>query len=78
MSLIPSLQKFWLSGGKKCNSMDHNLPGSSVHRIILARILEWVAVFSSRNLPNPGMEPGSPPLAGEFFTTESPGKPLFA
>ena len=28
-----------------------------------------------RNLPNPGIEPVSPALAGIFFTTESPGKP---
>ena len=28
--------------------MDHRLPGSSVHGILLARILEWVAVASSR------------------------------
>ena len=28
--------------------MDYNLPGSSVHGIIPARILEWVAIYSSR------------------------------
>ena len=27
------------------------------------------------NLPNPGIEPVSPALAGGFFTTEPPGKP---
>ena len=31
-----------------CNSMDCRLPGSSVHRILQARILEWVAIPSSR------------------------------
>ena len=32
--------------------------------------------FSSLgDLPNPGIEPASPALAGELFTTESPGKP---
>ena len=30
---------------------------------------------SPGDLPNPGMEPTSPALAGRFFTTESPGKP---
>ena len=30
---------------------------------------------SSGDLPNPGMEPESPALAGRFFTTEPPGKP---
>ena len=28
-----------------------------------------------RDLPNPGIEPGSPALAGGFFTTEPPGMP---
>ena len=27
------------------------------------------------DLPEPGIEPMSPALAGRFFTTESPGKP---
>ena len=27
------------------------------------------------DLPDPGMEPTSPPLAGRFFTTAPPGKP---
>ena len=37
-----------------CNPMDYSLPGSSVHRILQARILEWVAMLSSRgsSLPN--------------------------
>ena len=30
---------------------------------------------SPGDLPDPGMEPRSPALAGGFFTTESPGKP---
>ena len=28
------------------------------------------------DLPNPGIEPVSPALAGRFFTTEAPGKPI--
>ena len=31
-----------------CNPMDCSLPGSSVHGIFQARILEWVAIFFSR------------------------------
>ena len=31
---------------------------------------------SLRDLPNPGFEPASPALAGRFFTTEPPEKPL--
>ena len=32
--------------------------------------------FPPGDLPNPGIEPASPALAGGFFTTEPPGKPL--
>ena len=31
-----------------CDPMDCSLPGSSVHGILQARMLEWVAVPSSR------------------------------
>ena len=31
-----------------CDHMDCSLPGSSVHRILQARILEWVAISFSR------------------------------
>ena len=31
-----------------CDSMDHNLPGSSVHEILQVRILEWFAISFSR------------------------------
>ena len=33
-----------------CDPMDHSLPGSSVHGILQARILEWVAISFSRRL----------------------------
>ena len=39
--------------------MDHSLPGSSIHGIFQARILEWVAISFSRDLPKPGTEPVS-------------------
>ena len=32
-----------------CNPMDSSPPGSSVHRILQARILEWVAMSFSKN-----------------------------
>ena len=62
-----------------CNPMDYSLPASFVHGILQARILEWVAMPSSR---------GSSRLrdrthvscfsctAGRFFTTEPLGKPI--
>ena len=61
------------------DSMDCSLPGFSVHGIFQARILEWVAISSSRDLPDPGIEPKSPvspALAGGFFATKPLQKPL--
>ena len=55
--------------------MDYSPPSSSVHGILQARILEWVAKV---DLPNPDIEPvslASPALAGRFFTTVPLGKP---
>ena len=58
-----------------CNPMDYNPPGSSVHGIIQARILEWVAISFSGDLPYPGIEPGSPALQADSLPSEPPGKP---
>jgi len=58
--------------------MDCGPPGSSVHGIFQARILEWVAISSSRDLPDPEIKPTSPAFpasAGGFFTLVPPGKP---
>ena len=44
-------------------------------RIVQARILEWVAIPSSADLPNPGMEPRSPELQADSLLPEPPGKP---
>ena len=40
--------------------MDCSLPGSSVHRILWVRILEWVAIPFSRGSSWPAIESGSP------------------
>ena len=61
-----------------CDSMDCSLPGSSVHGIFQARILEWVSMPSPGDLPNPGIEPvfpGSLALQAGYLPTEPPGKP---
>ena len=53
-------------------------PGSSVHGILKARRLEWVAMPSSRGSSRPKDRTHiscSSPVAGEFFTTKPPGKP---
>ena len=42
-------------------------PGSSVHGIPQARILQWVACPPPGGLPDPGLEPRSLALAGGFF-----------
>ena len=42
-----------------CDPMDCDLPSSSVHEISQARILEWVAIPSPGDLPNPGIQPTS-------------------
>ena len=51
--------------------MNCSLPGSSVHGILQARTLEWVAVPSSGDLPEPGVEPMSLAVAGRFITTSA-------
>ena len=55
--------------------LDYILPGSSVQGIVQARILEWVAMPSSRDLPNSGIEPRSPALQADSLPLEPPGKP---
>ena len=61
-----------------CNPMDYSPPDSSVHGIFQARILEQVAISSSRESSDLEIEPvslaDSPALVSRFFTTESPGK----
>ena len=60
--------------------MDCGPPGSSVHGILPARILEWVAMPSSRGSSQP-RDPTriscSSCIAGGFFTAEPPGKSYF-
>ena len=58
-----------------CDPTNCSSPASSVHGPFQVR-LEWIAVSSSRGSPHPGIKPGSPALAGGFFTTEPPGSPV--
>ena len=39
------------------------------------RMLEWVTIPSSRDLPNPGIEPRSPTLQADSLPSQPPGKP---
>ena len=56
--------------------MDYSPPGSSVHGILQAIYWSGLPFLSPGVHPDPGIEPRSPALAGGFFTTELPGKPL--
>ena len=56
--------------------MDYNLPASSVHGILQVRVLEWVGFPFARDLPDPGIIPGSPALQADFLLSEPPGEPI--
>ena len=53
--------------------MDSIPPGSSVHGVFQARILEWVAIPFSRRSFKPGIEPGSLALQSDSLPSEPPG-----
>ena len=55
--------------------MDCSLPGSSIHGILQARILEWVAIPFSRGLPDPAMELASPALQADSLPLSHLGSP---
>ena len=57
--------------------MDCTLPGSSIHGISTPGKNTRVGChfLLQGNLPDPGIKPASPALAGGFFTTEPPGNP---
>ena len=58
-----------------CDPMDSSLLGSSVHGILQARILEWVALLFSRDLPDPRMELRSSALQADSLPSEPLAKP---
>ena len=60
-----------------CDPMGCSLPGSSVHGISQARILEWMAISFSRGFPDPGIKHEFLALAGRLLTTEGPESPEF-
>ena len=67
-SVARSCPMFW-------HPVDCIMPGSSVHGISQARILEWVAISFCWDLPDPGVKPLCHALGGGFFAIEPPGKP---
>ena len=78
---IHILQEFvvvWsLNHVRLCDCMDYSSPGSSVHRILQTRILEWVAVSFSRGSSRPKDQTRVSYIAGGLFTAESLGSPLW-
>ena len=55
-----------------CDPMDCSPPGSSVHGILQARILAWVAMLSSRESSS---EPASPALQADSLPRSHQGTP---
>ena len=55
-----------------CDPMDY-----TVHGILQARILEWVAFPFPGDLPNPGIELRSPISQADSLPTEPQGKPVW-
>ena len=55
--------------------MECSLPGTSVRGILQERILEWVAMLSSREFSWPRYRTHISCIADGFFTTEPSGKP---
>ena len=57
-----------------CSPTGYGPPGSSVHGMFQAKILEWLPLPTPGHLSNPGIEPvflSSPALAGRLFTTSA-------
>ena len=54
------------------NPMEYTVLG-----ILQARILEWVTIPFSRDLPNPGIEPRFFILQADSLPSEPPGKPTW-
>ena len=57
-----------------CDPMDCSPPGSSVHGILQARVLEWVAIAFSRGSSWPRDRTLVSCLAGRFFAVWATGK----
>ena len=56
--------------------MDCSRPGSSVHGILQARILEWIAIPSSRGSSQSRIKPGFPAMKTDSLPSEPPGNEI--
>ena len=59
-----------------CDPTNCSPPGSSMHGILLVRILEWVAISFSMKSSRHRYRICVSCTASRFFTTEQPGRPL--
>ena len=84
--LVPRRKSPWLPQSESvscsvtsdsfCHPMDHSPPGSSVHGIFQARILEWLPFPPPGGLPDPGIKLRSLALQVDSLPSEPSGKPV--
>ena len=78
--MLNSLKRKWKEGlviqscSTPCDPMDYSPPGSSVHGILQARMLECHFLLQG-NLSDSGIKPKSPALQVNSLPSEPPGKP---
>ena len=80
-ALVVFILWWWFSHqvmSSSCDPMDCSPPASSVHGILQAKILKWFAIPSPGDLPDQGIEPGSPALEADSSPTELLGKPFLS
>ena len=70
--LINSENKVTQSCLTLCEPINCSLPSSSVHGILQARVLEWVAISFSRGCSRPRDPDQVSCIAGRFFTIRAP------
>ena len=60
-----------------CSPMDCSLPGSSVHGIFQAIVLEWIAISFSRGSSQPRSQTPVSRIVDRHLLSEPPGKSFF-
>ena len=60
--------------GQSCLTFHEPMGCTSVRGILQARILGWITILFSGNLPDPGIESASPELYVDSLSTKPPGK----
>ena len=65
---LSRIEMKWLSRVRLCNPMDCSPPGSSVHGIFKARVLEWVTISIYRGYSPPRYRTQVSHIVGRHFT----------